>query len=327
MVEYNVIDVLISSVIALIMFGISLSLTPESFKNIFKYPKSLIVGLSAQMMFLPVIAFLFGIIFDLSPEFKIGLIILSVCPGGTTSNFITFLLNGNTALSVSMTTVNSFLTLFSIPFFVNLAFVFFLGTANDFSLPYGQTILQIFLVTIFPAAIGLFIKITRPKLAQKINFKIKFKYRGVKTRFSFIKMFTTFLLALVFIIKLFADKESGGVGLSVDDLKKLLPNTLLFNLVGLFFGFFISLLLKLKKDTPMTVGIEVGLQNTTLAFLVAGTLLQNIEMQKPALVYALFSFWTAIVFGFMVKYFIRKRRYKQLMDLRRRKYKSRKKTS
>ena len=322
MVEYSVIDVLISSVIALIMFGISLSLTPESFKNIFKFPKSLIAGLSAQMLLLPAIAFLFGVVFNLSPEFKIGLIILSVCPGGTTSNFITFLLNGNTALSVSMTTINSFLTLFSIPFVVNLAFLFFLGSGNDFNLPYAQTILQIFLVTILPAAIGLYIKIKHPKLAKKLNFKVKITYKGIKTRFSFIKSFTTFLLGLVFIVKLFAGKDSGGVGLTTNDFVDLFPIALLFNFVGLFFGFFVSLLLKLKNDTPMTIAIEVGLQNTTLAFLVAGTLLHSIEMQKPALVYALFSFWTAIAFGFMVKYFRRKRRYKQLLDIRKRKYKN-----
>ena len=113
--------ILISVVLALIMFSIGLSLTFRKFKNIFVYPKAIIVGLSLQMIVLPIIAFVFATLSNLQPAFKIGLIILAVCPGGTTSNILTYILNGNTALSISLTTISSFITLFSIPFIVNIA--------------------------------------------------------------------------------------------------------------------------------------------------------------------------------------------------------------
>lgn len=302
MIEYNFVDILISSVLSLIMFGIGLSLTFKNFKNILLYPKSVLTGLTAQMIALPIIAFLFALFSDLRPELKVGLIILSVCPGGTTSNFITYLLNGNTALSVSMTTINSFLTLFSIPFIVNIALIYFLGSGTEFNLPYLETILQIFFITIIPALIGVFINVKFPTLANKLNLQINIQF-GIlkKMKFNFIKSITIILLGIVFAIKLFASESSGGAGLTKDDFIQLLPIGLLFNLSGLLFGYIISLLLKLKDYTPMTIGIEVGLQNTTLAFLVAGTLLQNPEMQKPALVYAFFSFWTAIIFGLVTK--------------------------
>jgi len=303
MIEYNMVDILISLVLALIMFGIGLSLTFQNFKNIFVHPKAVITGLSSQMIALPIIAILFGVFSNLSPELKVGLLILSVCPGGTTSNFITYLLNGNTALSISMTTINSFLTLFSIPFIVNFGLVFFLGKSTPFYLPYLETILQIFFITIIPASIGVLVNVKLPKTANKLNSKISIPFGFLsKMKFNVIKSATIILLGIVFAIKLFASESSGGAGLTQNDFMDLLPIGLLFNIIGLFFGFIIAVLLKLKNSAPMTIGIEVGLQNTTLAFLVAGTLLQNAEMQKPALVYAFFSFWTAILFGLFAKY-------------------------
>ncbi len=303
MIEYNIVDILISCVLSLIMFSIGLSLSIKNFKKILIFPKSVISGLTAQMIALPIIAFIFCVCSDLKPEFKVGLIILSVCPGGTTSNFITYLLNGNTELSVSMTTINSFLTLFSIPFFVNISLIFFIGEGTDFNLPYLETFLQIFFITIIPTTIGIIINIKLPKLANKLNSQINIKlFIFKKMKFNFIKLFTIILLGIVFTIKLFASESSGGAGLTKNNFIQLLPIGLLFNITGLFFGYFLSLLLKLKDQTPMTIGIEVGLQNTTLAFLIAGTLLKNTEMQKPALVYAFFSFLVAILFGLFTKY-------------------------
>ncbi|NQT76369.1 MAG: bile acid:sodium symporter family protein [Bacteroidetes bacterium] len=302
MIEYNFADILISGVLALIMFGIGLSLTFQNFKNIFLFPKAIITGLSSQMLVLPIIAFLFAIYSDLQPELKVGLIILSVCPGGTTSNFITYLLNGNTALSVSMTTINSFLTLFSIPFIVNIGLLYFLGENTEFHLPFLETILQIFYITIIPASIGVFIKSRLPVIANRLNYQIRIPLGMLKTmKFNVIKSITIILLGIVFAIKLFASEGSGGTDLTRNDFMQLLPIGLLFNATGLLFGYFVSVAMNLKDRIPMTIGIEVGLQNTTLAFLVAGTLLQNSEMQKPALVYAFFSFWTAIIFGLITK--------------------------
>jgi len=303
MIEYNLVDILISLVLALIMFGIGLSLTFQNFRNIFVYPKAVLTGLTGQMIALPVIAILFGFVFDWQPELKVGLLILAVSPGGTTSNFITYLLNGHTALSISMTTINSFLTLFTIPFLVNFGLVFFLGKSTEFHLPYLETIMQIFFITILPASFGVLINVKLPKVASKLNAQINIPIGFLrKLKFNVIKTVTILLLAIVFIIKLFASESSGGAGLTNADFMNILPVALLFNIIGLFIGYILAISLKLIEPVPMTIGIEVGLQNTTLAFLIAGTLLQNAEMQKPALVYAFFSFWTAILFGLLAKY-------------------------
>lgn len=305
--DYTIVDILISFVLALIMFGIGLSLRQQSFKQLFLVPRPILVGLFSQMLALPFIAFLFCFFSDLSAELKVGIMILSSCPGGTTSNFVTYLLNGNTALSVAMTSINSFVTLISIPFIVNIALVYFLGESSEFHLPYLETIVQIFTITIIPALLGFLVRKKFPKFAKILNRPIRF-YAGVldSVNFTLLKTLTIVMLGIVFGIKLLANEASGGAGLKQEDFDQLLPIGILFNVTGLFFGYLFSLVLKLKKQDPMTIGIEVGLQNTTLAFLVAGTLLQNVEMQKPALVYAFFSFWTAIIFGFLVKKFFQR---------------------
>ncbi|MBL0119548.1 MAG: hypothetical protein IPP89_11325 [Saprospiraceae bacterium] len=111
------------------------------------------------------------------------------------------------------------------------------------------------------------------------------------------------LLALIFIIKLFANEKHGGTGITEMEILQILTIALVINVLAFSSGYLISQLLKLNLKTAYTVGVEVAMQNTTLAFLVASALLRNQEMVKPAIIYSMFSFWSAIVFTFIVKYF------------------------
>lgn len=299
----NFTDLLISSTLALIMFGIGLSLKISHFQDTFSKPKALITGLTAQMILLPALAFSLGCFFQVSNEVKVGLLILAVCPGGTTSNFIVYLLKGNTALSVALTTINSFLTLISIPFIVNMGLRFFMGESTQIHLPFFQTVGQIFSITIIPIFMGILVAKKLPSVAKILNKNICVKLWGKKYSLGLIKLLTIVLLGVVFLIKIFADKNAGGAQLTQNDWKTMLPMALLFNFSGLLLGFLTAKILQLPRKNIMTIAIEVGLQNTTLAFLIAGTLLENTTMQKPALIYAFFSFWTALFFGGGIKRF------------------------
>lgn len=285
--SYSSIDLFISGVLSLIMFGIGLSLTFENFKNVFLSPKSLIIGLIAQMILLPIIAFFVVYFIDMPLSFKVGFIILASCPGGTTSGFITYFFKGNVALSISLTSVNSILTLFSIPFIVNLGLLAFFGKTTTFHLPYFETIIQIFAVAIIPALLGIIIRMRYELFALKIQKPLKY--------------LLIILLAFVFIIKFFANETQGGTGISSDEILKIIPYALVINILAFVSGYLFSKILKLDLKTAYTVGIEVTMQNTTLAFLVAGTLLQNQDMVKPSLIYSMFSFWTAILFTLVLK--------------------------
>jgi len=109
------------------------------------------------------------------------------------------------------------------------------------------------------------------------------------------------LFAGVYTIIAFADESNGGSGITSSDLWSILPFAVIINFAGFAAGMAMGIFGKTGLRTSWTIGVEVALQNTTLALLVAGTLIQSNEMVKPALVYALFSFWTALIYGIAVK--------------------------
>ena len=285
--HYSFIDILISLVLAFIMFGVGLSLTSTSFKNVFFYPKALIAGLSSQIIVLPIIALTITYFSNLPLPFKVGLIILSACPGGTVSGFLTYFFKGNAALSITFTSINSFITLITIPTIVNLSLVFYYGKSTEIQLSYMETIIQIFSVTIVPALIGVMVRSYRPVFAINAQRPLKLILLGA--------------LGIVFVIKFFAAEKSGGSGITLHEVLVILPFALLQNALSMLWGFRFGRSAKLGVRNSYTVGIEAAVQNTTLAFLVAGTLLQNQDMVKPSLIYAMFSFWTAIIYTFIIK--------------------------
>ena len=285
--SYTLIDVLLSLTLAFIMLGVGLSLTTESFRNLFLFPRPLVVGLLSQIIILPVIAFLISYFSDLSLPLKVGLIILASCPGGTTSGLLTYYFKGNVALSITFTSINSILTLFTIPFIVNLSLLFYYGKTTLIHLSYIETIIQIFAITIIPAFIGVLIRTYRPEFALKAQRPVK--------------VLLTIALAIVFIILFFAGNKKGGTGITLNEVLNILPYALLLNVLCMSWGFFLGLITRLGLSNSFTIGIEASVHNTTLAFLVAGTLLHNPEMEKPALIYAMFSFWTAVLYSIVVK--------------------------
>ena len=285
--SYSLIDVLLSTILALIMFGVGLSLTPRNFRDIILFPRPLFIGLTSQIIVLPIIAFVIAFFSNLSPAFKVGLIILASCPGGTTSGILTYFFKGNVALSIIFTSINSLITLFTIPFLVNLSLMYYFGKSTVIHLSYLETIIQIFTVTIIPAGIGVWVRTSKPVFASKAQRPIK----------------TLLILALgsIFIIYFFADKTSGGTGITMEEILNILPYTLLLNALCMAWGFFLGKITGLGTRNSYTIGIEASVHNTTLAFLVAGTLLNDADMVKPALIYAMFSFWTAAIYSYIIK--------------------------
>lgn len=281
----NFIDYLLSAVLMLITFAIGSSLHFADFEKIFKKSKPLYLGLFLQMAFLPICAFIIAAISDLTPAEKVGLIIVSICPGGTTSNFVSYLIKADTALAVALTAINSLLILLTIPMLSSWAVQAFMGSHTDVSLPIINMIWEVMKVTIIPALLGLLFNKFFPEISVKIRVPLK--------------VINTILLGMVFAIKFFADTNSGGSGISIDEIWRLLPATLLLHLSAMILTYFIALKSKISGVQATTIGIEVGLQNTALAILVAGTLLRSADMTKPALVYAIFSFFTTFIFAFI----------------------------
>jgi BASS family bile acid:Na+ symporter len=287
-ISYSFIDILISIVLSSIMFGLGLSLTIDNFRNIVLFPRAFFIGLGSQMIALPVIAYIILLFANLPDAFKVGIMILAVCPGGTTSGFVTYLLKGNVALSISLTAINSLLTLLTIPFIVNLALRHYMHHEVELNLPILNSIAQIFLVTLLPAALGVFLRSIKPIIAVVLQKRLKY--------------ILIILLAAVYSIKFFAGEQHGGTGITSAEVWMIFPYALIFNITCFVFSIAFGKISRLAMRDAFTIAIEVSLHNTTLALLVAGTLLQDQDMVKPALIYSMFSFWSAIVFGIITKW-------------------------
>jgi bile acid:Na+ symporter, BASS family len=121
------------------MLGMGLTLTPEDFKRVVIYPKAVVIGLAAQLIVLPIVGFGIASVFPLDPQLAVGMMILAACPGGATSNMITFLAGGDVALSVTLTAISSFITVFTIPLVINLSMQAFLGQGTTLQLPFLST--------------------------------------------------------------------------------------------------------------------------------------------------------------------------------------------
>jgi BASS family bile acid:Na+ symporter len=253
-----------------------LSVTLKDFKNVFFRPRAVIIGICCQILLLPMVAFGIALLTDIDPLFKVGLIIIAACPGGATSNLITYLLEGNVALSISMTALNSLITLVSIPVNVSIALAVFIHTDADIHLPVLETILKIFLITIVPAYIGIRIRNRRTELADKLHKPLK--------------VILPFILLLVYLGVLFIDE--GAETATRMDFINLFPHAIALNIASMLLGWMIARIAVLKWRDRYTIAIEVGLQNSALAIFVASTLLNNPVMAMVAVVYGSFTFFS-----------------------------------
>lgn len=271
--------------LAIITLGMGLSLTNRDFKNIFVRPKAVIIGLCCQMLLLPLIAYLIARITPMDPVFKVGLMIIAACPGGATSNLITYLLRGNVALSISMTAMNSLITLITIPLIVHFSLEAFIHEEAAIRLNVLETIIKVFLITIVPAFLGTRIRKNFPDLAIRLERPLR--------------IILPLLLLVVYAGVIFIDQGTGSATRS--DFIKIFPDALLLNTMAMVAGFLVARVLRLRVINQFTISIEVGLQNSALAIFVAATLLKSNDMALVPVVYGSFSFFSTLLFGWGVK--------------------------
>ncbi|MFM7380997.1 MAG: bile acid:sodium symporter family protein, partial [Bacteroidota bacterium] len=140
--------------LVLIMWGMGLSLSWKHFRNVIRFPKAVVVGLFAQMVVLPVLAWVLAMAFKLPPAYAVGLMVVASCPGGASAGLISHLLRANVALSMTLTTINSMICVVTIPWLVDGSLSYFMGQHTVISLPFWHTVQDISLLTLLPAAVG-----------------------------------------------------------------------------------------------------------------------------------------------------------------------------
>ena len=260
--------------LAIIMFGMGLTLVVGDFGRLFTYPKAVIVGLCNQLIFLPLIGFSIILLFDLSSSMAIGIMILALCPGGPTSNLITQVSRGNIGLSVTLTALASLITVFTIPIILSKAITYFTGeTGVVIELPIVQTMLQILIITVIPVSIGMVIRKKNEGFALRME-------KPMRTA-------STVLFVIIFLLVMIANKD-----LIVEAMKEVGLATLLLNLSTMALGYITARAFRIKGKSQISITIESGIQNGTLAFVIATTILNNVEMGLPTGAYSIWMFIT-----------------------------------
>ena len=265
----------------IIMLGMGLSLKISDFTRVLQVPKAMIIGITCQMILLPLIGLALVMAFSLPPELAVGFMILAFCPGGTTSNMFAYLARADVALSISLTAIISLITPFTIPLLTGLAMNLFMDNADQFAIPIGKTIIQLLVITVVPVTIGMILFKKLPEFATRMEKPVK--------------IFSIVLLFLI-IAAIVAKSWSSMAGFFAQTGLA----TLALNLVSMTAGYMIANKARLDKRQAATIGVEVGIQNGTMALLVTGTILGNATMAIPAVTYSLLMFVTGGLFCWLV---------------------------
>ena len=264
-----------------IMFGMGLALSISDFRRVSKHPKAFAIGISAQMILLPIIGFAVATALSLPPMLAVGLMILALCPGGTTSNLFAYLAKGDLALSVSLTAVASLIAPFTLPLIGSWAIAHFMGDNTAVSLPLGKTVLQLVAITILPVSIGMLVRARARAFADRAEGPVK-------------------LLSALFLVAVIG----GILRNSWSELPSYFADAglaaLVLNLSTMACGFALARITRLGKPQSVTISLEVGLQNGTTALLVTGSILENPVMSIPPAVYSLVMFGTGILFSVLM---------------------------
>jgi bile acid:Na+ symporter, BASS family len=274
--------VLLPAALAIIMLGLGLTLTIADFKRVLAVPKAVGVGLACQMLLLPVVCFAIARAFALPPELAVGLMLLSASPGGATANLFSHLAHGDVALNITLTAVNSVLSLLTLPFIVNFALVQFMGEGKIIPLQFDK-VLQVFAIVLIPVAIGMAVRNRSLSFAQKLEKPLRI--------ISAVVLLVVVIGAVV--------KERARIA---EYLQLVGAAAFVFNIVSMAIGYFVPLAVKLPRKQAIAIGMEIGVHNGTLAIAIASSplLLNNSMMAIPPAIYSLIMFFTAAAFGYAV---------------------------
>ncbi|MGX5656906.1 bile acid:sodium symporter family protein [Geodermatophilus nigrescens] len=273
--------VALPAALAVIMFGLGLSLTVDDFARVTRRPKAAVVALGLQVVVLPALCFGLVALAGLEPVLAVGMVLLAASPGGTTANLFSHLFRGDVALNVSLTAVNSLLAVVTLPLLTNLAVtVFDPAGAESIGLQFGKT-LQVFAVVLVPVALGMLVRRAAPTFADRMDRPVR--------------VLSALVLALVIVGTVLAEREDVG-----DYLRQVGLVALAFCLLSLLLGFAVPRALGIGHRQAVACCFEIGVHNSTLAIAVAISVLGSVELAIPAAVYGVLMFPVAALVGWLV---------------------------
>lgn len=267
---------------AIIMLGMGLSLKSDDFKRIMETPSSIIIGLLGQIIILPIVGYTLAVSFNLPPVHAVGLMILVSCAGGAASNLIVYLVKADVALSVSLTAFSSAITFISTPIIINFGLQHFMGYNETQQLPLGKTNLQLFMLTVLPMLVGMYLYKRYPVPAKVWEKRIS----------KFAILFVTLLVVGMYI---------KNYQLIIDSFAELGAAAFLLNICTMSIGFLLAQLVRLNQAQSTSISIEIGVQNGAMGMFIAITLLANTEMAVFPAFYSVFMYVNAFLLVWLLK--------------------------
>ena len=249
-----------------LMFSIGMGLSAKDFLYVIRKPKAALIGLSGQIILLPLIGALIAIVFRLDPHIAVGLMIIAACPGGATSNGFSVLVKGDLALSISLTAMSSLLAFLTLPMIINLSLSFFEYGDGVVKLSFVDTAIQLFFTTALPVLFGMACRHYMPGLTRRINKPIFY--------FGFICLF----YPVISVFKNFA---------GLIDQSNMLQSTsaILLNVTMMCVGAGLGALFGLSRSQSRTLSVEIGIQNFALVMVVIIVFLKDLTLITPAIFY------------------------------------------
>ncbi|WP_367128069.1 bile acid:sodium symporter family protein [Saccharothrix sp. HUAS TT1] len=269
--------------LAVVMFGLGLSLTVADFARIAREPRAVAVALATQLLLLPLICFGLVVGLGLSPVLAVGMMLLAASPGGTTANLFSHLFRGDVALNITLTAVNSVLAVATLPLVVNFALDHFAPPSSDggaVGLEFGK-VAQVFAIVLVPVVLGMAVRRWSAAFADRADRPVR--------------IFSAVVLVAVIAGTIVAERDNIGAYLADIGLVAVL-----FCACSLAAGYLVPRLARVGKRQAIASAFEVGVHNSTLAITVAVTVLGSEQLAVPAAVYGVVMFPLAAAAGFLV---------------------------
>lgn len=262
--------------LALIMFSMGLTLALRDFAAILSGGRAAAAGFATHLVVLPLLGLTVGALFGLPPELALGLFIISICPAGTTSNALTFVGRGNLALAVVLTLMTSVVTVFTIPILLRWAVPWFLGGtgATVPQLDIVSTMGQLARITLAPIALGMVVRRFAPEAAGRIARRLR------PTAFVVLVAVIGFSVVVSF-------------DMVVQNLIAATPAIYALNIAAMAFGLMVGRVLGLNARDRMTLAIETGVQNATLALFLTLTVLESLPLAVTQNIYGMVMLFNA----------------------------------
>jgi BASS family bile acid:Na+ symporter len=267
--------------LAVVMLGLGLGLTRADFERVFRHPRVTVVALICQVLVLPAVCFGLVLAFDLPPILAVGMLLLAAAPGGTTANLVSHLFRGDVALNISLTAVNSVLSLVTLPVVVNLAVGYF-DAGIDAVGAQVRTALEVVAIVLLPVVVGMLVRARRPALADRLD-------RPVRAA------------SLAILVLVLIGAIAANWALLTAEFGRLSVIAVLFCLISLSVGFLVPRWAGAPHRQAVATSFEIGIHNATLAIVVAQSVIGSVELSLPAAVYGVLMIPLALLFGLLIR--------------------------